>query len=184
MKTNQTMFNYSDDFSIGPAIELLVSNNCNVSGGIFTSIGSSVVPVTNGDQLICDKTLNTIVVVPHTDTERFSSMRWMLMSAMANTLSRYCNQELGGDPMKFTIQDDKIVGVSAAKVTHNIGILYCSLYLVDPHCKSGKDYGVSHVEIPDDTFDAMHDGIEKVFRNMQATMLQQELQIMITDINS
>jgi len=184
MKTNQTMFNYSDDFSIGPAIELLASSNCNVSGGIFTSIGSSVVPVTNGDQLICDKTLNMIVVTPHTDAERFSVLRWMFMSVMAGTLSQYCDQALGGDPMKFTIQDNKIVGVSAAKVTRDIGILYCSLYLDDPHCKSGKDYGVSHVEIPNDTFDAMHEGIEKSFRNMQATMLQQELQILITDINS
>lgn len=184
MKTNQTMFNYSDDFGIGPAIELLVHGNCNAGGGIFTFVGSSVVPVTNGDQLICDKTLNMIVVVPRTDAERFASTRWMFMSIIANTLSQYCSEELSGDMMKLTNQDSKIVGVSAAKVTRGIGILYCSLYLADPHCKSGKNYGVSHVDITDDKFDAVHDDIEKVFRNMQATMLQQELQILITDINS
>ena len=40
MKTNQTMFNYSDDFGIGPAIELLVHGNCNAGGGIFTFVGT------------------------------------------------------------------------------------------------------------------------------------------------
>lgn len=181
MEKKLSVFNYAEDFNITSALSHLLEHP-EPNGLCLTSVGSCIVPIPN-DQLVCDKTFNTLLILPRTTYSEFVGFTGFYMTMMADILRNVNTDKtrnITSDGIRIMSGSD-IIGLSSSRVIDGIGLHYIPIFLTLPTLKSGVDSkSLTGLKLSDEDINVLHNDIEKQFQQLIRQLFQQEISMRIS----